>query len=290
MPDATERPAARLGAHMPTTGGLHYALQSGAQVGCELVQLFTTSPQQWRERAIGDEQLSRFRDAMNQSGIRAVSSHASYLINPAASDPEIMRKSREALAGEIRRCGLLGVPYAVTHLGARGECEETDALERLVESIALALRESEGSDVHLLIETTAGQGTCLGHRFEQLQQIVEGAGADPRLGICLDTCHIFAAGYDIRTPEGYAAVTGELDARIGLDRVRLIHANDSRRELGSRVDRHHHIGQGHIGLEGFRLLLNDSRLAHAPVVLETPKSGDMDPVNLGLLRSLSSPA
>lgn len=269
---------------MPTAGGLHTALVAGVEVGCELVQLFTTSPRQWKARELTDEQVGLFQSAMEEHGLRPISSHCSYLINPASADPLVLERSREALLGELQRCERLGVPYAVTHLGAAGAQTEQEAVTGLIESLKWVLERAETPGVTLLLETTAGQGGCLGHRFDQLQAIFEGMNAGERAGLCLDTCHIFAAGYDIRSADAYAQTMAELEERIGIRRIRLIHANDSRRELGSRVDRHQHIGSGEIGLEAFRLLLTDPRFASVPVVLETPKEGEMDPINLAALR------
>jgi deoxyribonuclease-4 len=172
------------------------------------------------------------------------------------------------------------------HQGAIGKgVSEEDALLRLIDSVKYALDASPADGAMLLLETTAGQGSCLGYRFEQVQRVLDAVDAPERLNVCMDTCHLFAAGYDLRTPETYAATMTEFDERIGLARVKMIHANDSKKELGSRVDRHEHVGQGHLGPEAFRLLLADTRLAHAPLLLETPKEGDMDPVNLAALRS-----
>jgi deoxyribonuclease IV len=214
-----------------------------------------------------------------------VAAHDTYLINPAAADPVVLERSRAGMIDELERAAALGIPALVMHLGARGTEPEEAALERLIESVRLALERTPEDGPALLLETTAGQGTCLGHRFEHLAVVLEALGHTGRLAVCLDTCHIFAAGYDIRTPEAYGATMAEFDRVIGLERVRLVHANDSKRELGSRVDRHAAIGQGEIGLEGFRALVNDTRIK-APLVLETPKEGEMDRVNLATLRSL----
>jgi deoxyribonuclease-4 len=214
-----------------------------------------------------------------------VAAHDTYLINPAAADPVMLERSRAAMLDELDRAGRLGIPSLVMHLGARGAESEETALERLIESVRLALEKSPGDGPMLLLETTAGQGTCLGRRFEHLARVLEAVDRPDRLAVCLDTCHIFAAGYDMRTPDAYETTIGEFDRVIGLERLRLVHANDSKRELGSRVDRHVAIGAGEIGLEGFRMLVNDRRI-DAPIVLETPKEGDMDRVNLAALRGV----
>lgn len=277
----------RFGAHMMIAGGLHKAIATGQDVGCDVVQVFTKSPQQWQARPLAAEDIVAFRDAQEAAGIPCVAAHDTYLINPATADPAVLERSRAAMVDELERAAALGIPALVMHLGARGTEPEEDALGRLVESVRMALERTPSDGPALLLETTAGQGTCLGHRFEHLAFVLEALGHPERLAVCLDTCHIFAAGYDIRTIEAYRETMAEFDRVIGLDRVRLVHANDSKREMGSRVDRHAAIGAGEIGLEGFRALLNDPRIT-APIVLETPKEGDMDRVNLATLRSLSN--
>lgn len=271
---------------MPTSGGLHFAITGGHAIGCDAVQIFTKSPQQWKAKELTDEQVAAFRQASETTGVPCLASHDSYLINPASADEELLQKSRDALVHELQRCALLGIPFVVMHQGAVGKgVSEADALQRLADSVKYALDATSAEGPMLLLETTAGQGSCLGYRFEQVQQVLDAVNAPERLNVCLDTCHLFAAGYDLRTPETYAATMTEFDERIGLNRVKMIHANDSKKELGSRVDRHEHVGQGHLGPEAFRLLLADARLAHAPLLLETPKEGDMDPVNLAALRT-----
>jgi deoxyribonuclease-4 len=270
---------------MPTAGGLHNALYSGQKVGCEVVQVFTKSPQQWKAREITDADVEAFLRAQEETGIPCVASHDTYLINPAAEDPEILQKSREALADELVRSSRLRIPYVVMHQGACGAAPEEDALGRLIGSVKYALDHSPAEGSVLLLETIAGQGKCLGYRFEHIAHVLEAVDAGDRLGVCLDTCHIFAAGYDFRDPAAFRKTMDDFDRLIGLRRVRLIHANDSKKELGSRVDRHAHIGQGCIGPEGFRLLLTDPCLAEVPVVLETPKEDEMDRANLRALRA-----
>lgn len=278
------------GAHMMIAGGLHKAIAAGKSAGCDVVQVFTKSPQQWQARPLTAADRREFLAAQEETGIPCVAAHDSYLINPAAADPAVLERSRAAMVDELGRAGALGIPALVMHLGARGAEPEEAALERLVESVRLVLEQTDAapgcaSCPALLLETTAGQGTCLGHRFEQIALVLAGVARPDRLAVCLDTCHLFAAGYDLRAPAAYAATMDEMDRRIGLKRVRLVHANDSVRELGSRVDRHAAIGKGEIGREGFRCLVNDPRL-DAPIVLETPKKDNMDPVNLAALRSL----
>jgi deoxyribonuclease-4 len=270
---------------MMIAGGLHKAITAGQDTGCDIVQVFTKSPQQWKARELTDEDVSLFRAAQDETGIPCVSAHDTYLINPAAADPIVLERSRAAMVDELERAGRLGIPALVMHLGASGGEPETAAMDRLVESVRLALEQGPEDGPMLLLETTAGQGTCLGHRFEQIAFVLEQVDRPDRLAVCLDTCHIFAAGYDLRTPDAYHETIAEFDRVIGLRHIRLVHANDSKRELGSRVDRHAAIGGGEIGLDGFRLLVNDPRI-DAPIVLETPKEGDMDRVNLAALRGV----
>jgi deoxyribonuclease-4 len=277
-------PNLRIGAHAQTSGGLHNALSNGQAVGCDVVQIFTKSPQQWKAREFTDQDVERFLQAQRDTGILCLAAHDSYLINPAAEDPEMLQKSRDALADELARSARLRLPFVVMHQGAMGSASEDEALGRLIDTVKYVLDRSPEDGPALLLETTAGQGKCLGHRFEQIGRVLEAVDAGSRLGVCLDTCHLFAAGYDLRDAESYAATMAEFDRLIGLKHVRMIHANDSKKELGSRVDRHEAIGKGHIGPEGFRLLMTDVRFAGVPIILETPKEGDMDPVNLAALR------
>jgi deoxyribonuclease-4 len=284
MPLPTFTPPARFGAHMPTAGGLHNAMHAGLKAGCDVVQIFTKSPQQWKAKELTDDQVMEFYRAQVETGIPCIAAHDTYLINPCSADEEIARKSREALADELVRSSRLAIPYVVMHCGSPGECPEPEGLGRLVDTLKYMLDHAPDDGSVPLLETMAGQGKCVGHSFEHLAHVIDALGAGDRLGICLDTCHIFAAGYDIRDEECYRQVIDQLDRTVGLHRLKLIHANDSKKELGSRVDRHEHIGKGHIGPDGFRFLLTDERLAHVPVVLETPKEGEMDPVNLAALR------
>lgn len=278
------QPGLRIGAHMPTAGGLHNALRSGQAVGCDVIQIFTKSPQQWKTKEFTDADVEKFVEAQKETGILCLAAHDSYLINPAAADAELLQKSRDALADELRRSALLGLPFVVMHQGAIGPATEEEALMRLADSVKYVLDTVPEGGPQLLLETTAGQGKCLGYRFEQIAYVLEALDRDPRVGVCVDTCHLFAAGYDLRDAESYTATMAEFDRLIGLDRIRMVHANDSKKELGSRVDRHEAIGKGHIGPEAFRLLLTDPRLLNVPIILETPKEGEMDPVNLAALR------
>ncbi|GAB4433785.1 MAG: deoxyribonuclease IV [Chloroflexi bacterium OHK40] len=279
------------GAHMSIAGGLSKAFARGQQVGCEAMQIFTKSERQWLARPIPAEEAAAFQAEQARSGIGPVIVHDSYLINLAAPGEELWEKSIAAFAEELERCRLLGIPYLVTHPGAHTGSGEEVGLAREAEALTRLFAAGVGGSTRVLLETTAGQGSTLGYRFEHLARLFELVPYPERLGVCVDTCHIFAAGYDIRTPEGYAATFDALDRAVGLANVCCFHLNDSQKGLGSRVDRHSHIGQGEIGLEGFRLLVNDPRFHDRPMIIETPKGDDMaeDRENLALLRSLVAP-
>jgi deoxyribonuclease-4 len=274
-----------LGAHMPTGKGLGDALRSGKAIGCSAVQVFTSSPQQWRAKEISSAMVLDFKEAQRETGIESVVSHDSYLINLSSGDEELREKSVHGLIGELNRCAVYGIPNVVSHMGSwKGLASEDEGCRRIAESTLRVLNETS-DDVTLLMETTAGQGTSLGYRFEQLARVLELTEAHPRLGICLDTCHVFAAGYDIRKEENYEVTWAGFDAIIGLDRLRAIHCNDSKKPFGSRVDRHEHIAEGEIGPTAFRLLVNDRRFTRIPILLETPDAPEGHQMNLDRLRS-----
>ncbi len=273
---------------MPTSGGLHLALQRGREIGCTAVQVFTSSPQQWKAKPMADEAVERFQQAQAATGIDCVVSHDSYLVNLCATNDEIRAKSIEGLKAEVERCARLGIRWVVSHMGSHLGAGEEAGLQAVAEGARRVFEETSDS-VTLLMETTAGQGSALNYRFEHLATLIESLQGHPRLGVCLDTCHLFAAGYDLRDRESYEATFSELERWVGLDRVKAIHANDSKKGLGSRVDRHAHIGEGEIGIEAFRLLVNDPRWIEVPILLETPDAETMHKVNLERLKSLLDP-
>jgi len=284
-----------LGAHLSIAGGLAQALWRGKEQGCDCIQLFTKNANQWRARPLTTEAHAAFAQAQAATGVTPVAAHDSYLINLASPDPVLFQRSVEALGEERERAHVLGLPYLVVHPGSHRGSGEQEGLARIAQGINLVLSrweaQSEGEGVMILLETTAGQGAMLGNRFEHFAAIIEHITTPEGVGVCLDTCHCFAAGYDIRTPEGYEATLTEFQRVVGLDRLKLIHVNDSKADLGARVDRHAHIGQGYIGLDTFRRLLQDLRLAGLPFILETPKGrttqgADWDSVNLQTLRGL----
>jgi deoxyribonuclease IV len=278
----------KLGAHMSISGGLHKAFGLGERAGCDTIQIFSKNQQQWRAKPLIDQEIASFKAEQLRSGLGPLIVHDSYLINLASPKDELWEKSIAAFAEELERCAALGIPYLVTHPGAHTGAGEQAGLQREADAINRLFEQGVGGDTMVLLETTAGQGSCLGYRFEHLARLIELIGRDERLGVCVDTCHLLAAGYDIRTPEVYDATFAEFDRVVGIDRIKAIHLNDSQKDLGSRVDRHAHIGEGCIGLEGFRALVNDQRFAELPMILETPKGEDLaeDIANLATLRGL----
>lgn len=277
-----------LGAHMSIAGGLHLAFTRIRKVKGEALQIFLSNQRQWKTPPLTAEIIENFRLQWQKNRSIVVAAHDSYLINLAAPDQITVEKSVTAFADELVRAAALEIPFLITHPGShRGQGVEA-GLESFVHNLDSAITLSKTSTVSVLIETTAGQGTNLGSKFEEIGLILRESRYRDRLGVCFDTSHAFAAGYDFRTPETYAETFSLFDQIIGLQRLKFFHLNDSKRLLGSRVDRHEHIGKGEIGLNGFRLLLNDPRFQNHPMVLETPKGKDLkeDRRNLKVLRSL----
>jgi deoxyribonuclease-4 len=274
---------------MSIAGGMDRAPRRGREVGCDTIQLFTKSNRQWGAKPLTEEEVAAFKAALAEAGISPVVAHDCYLINLAAPDATVWARSLAAFREEMERAERLGIPYLVTHPGAHLGAGEPAGIARVAEALNRLHAALPPLALMVLLETTAGQGTSLGRRFEELAAILERVERPERVGICLDTCHLFAAGYDLRTPAGYEAAMRELALTLGIDRVRAIHLNDSKSGLGSRVDRHTHIGEGALGTAAFRLLLNDSRFRGVPMILETPKDDDdgtADRRNLALLRRL----
>lgn len=276
-----------LGAHESVSKGLYLAFERINQVGGESLQIFTRNQRQWNPKPLSDTEVEQFTGAWEKHNRMVVASHASYLVNLASGKEELRQKSIDAFSGELRRCHQLAIPYVVLHPGSHGGDGIEMGIKRFVVSLDEAIEQAE-SPAMVLVETTAGQGTGLGSRFEELAQIRSLSRFSEKIGVCLDTCHIFAAGYDIRTEKSYQATMAEFDRVIGLDNLRFFHLNDSKKDLGSRVDRHEHIGAGCIGQDGFRFILNDPCFENHNMTLETPKSDDLheDIENLRLLRSL----
>ena len=278
-----------LGAHMSIAGGIHNAFSHGERAGCRTLQIFLKNANQWKGRWLTEEDRSLYIEAQKRSSIGPVMAHNSYLINLASPDPFLYERSLEAFMEEMGRANFLGVPHVVLHPGAHMGAGENQGIARVAAAINRAVTQVP-PPVVILLENTAGLGTCLGHRFEQAA-ILDRVRHPERIGVCLDTCHLFAAGYDIRSEAGYRKTILEFDRLLGVERIRAFHVNDCKRELGARVDRHAHIGKGFIGLEAFRCLVNDRRFARVPKILETPKGKDLreDLINLAVLRSLQKP-
>ncbi len=277
-----------LGAHMPTVGGVSRALERGAEVGCEIVQIFVKSNHQWFGKPFAKEELARFATHRAAKTFRHLFAHAGYLINLGALPSPKRDLSVKSLIEEVRLAASLDLPFVVMHPGAHIGCGELSGLRNAVAGLKEVFRATCTLPVRIALEITAGQGTCLGYKIEHLAAIYDKIGNAERLGVCLDTAHLFAAGYDIRSPQQWDRVMQEIDGLIGLKEILAIHLNDSATELGSRVDRHAGIGKGKIGREAFRHIVNDARLVELPGCLETPKSPDLheDVENLAILRSL----
>lgn len=286
-----------LGCHLSIGGGLYKAIERAEELGINALQIFSHSARSWQMKPLSDGDAEEFRTAWAESSVEYVVVHTSYLINLASPKEEIYAKSIDALRGEISRAGRLGISHVNTHVGAHLRTGVEAGIERIVRALDEVLTSSEAEahpGVKLLLENDAGAGTSLGARFDELAVIIDNGSNPERLGVCFDTCHGFAAGYDFTTDHGLEAMLQQLDRAVGVERLKLVHVNDSTHPRGSRKDRHEHIGQGQIGLEGFRLLVNHPSLRDLPFVLETPKAphegnklnSDMDPVNLRTIREL----
>ncbi|HSH05549.1 MAG TPA: deoxyribonuclease IV [Anaerolineae bacterium] len=287
----------RLGAHMSAAGGVFNAFNRAAEVGCESFLVFTKSNRQWKAKPLSDKDISKWhKEATKHDNINSIAVHASYLINLASPKPDLWEKSYQALKVEWERAHALDIPYLTFHPGSHVSAGEQVGLDNIARALKRLLSEIDGAPI-ICLETMAGQGTNLGYKFSQLGYLLEHGDDNPgsgRLGVCFDTCHVFAAGYDIRTPQAYQATLDEFDRHVGLDYIKCFHFNDSKHGLGEQKDRHAHIGQGEIGAEGFANFINDPRWAEHPAHLETPKTEEdedgqeieMDPINLNLLKSL----
>ena len=293
-PEALTSPAPRLGAHLSIAGGLPRAVDRAEASRCEALQIFTKSAGQWRARVLPSDEVALFRHRVEETGIWPVVAHNSYLINLASASPVLRAQSIAALGEELDRAEALGLAGLVMHPGSCTTGTEADGLRLIADAIKRLLAERPRAQTQVLLEHTAGQGTNLGHRFEHLAGILEGVDGSPRVGVCLDTCHLLAAGYDLCSEKGYEDTFRAFDRIVGLDRLKVFHLNDSRKPRGSRVDRHEHIGKGCLGLDPFRRLLNDPRFAGLPMLLETPKldtpesrrRSDADPWDARNLRTL----
>lgn len=263
-----------LGSHVSIAGGLHKAFEMGEKIGCTAIQIFTRNANRWQAKPLEEHEITLFQDAWKSSNIQTVITHDSYLINLGTPKDPLWVKSQAALLAELQRCEQLGIPYLVIHPGSHVGSGEPAGLQRVAQALNLIHRQTAGYRAQILLETTAGQGTNLGYRFEQLAAILELVQEPERVGICFDTCHAFAAGYELCSEEGYQRTFGAFDQLLGRERLKVIHLNDSLKARGSRIDRHQGLGEGEIGLEGFRLLMNDPDFETLPMILETPKGDD----------------
>ena len=277
-----------LGAHVSIAGGIHNAPERGVKSGCSVIQVFTQNANQWKGKAVSDEDAALFREKFAASGLSDVVSHDIYLINLASAPGEVQDKSLAAFQQELERCARLGIDKIVMHPGSHNGDGEEVGLKRICQAFDLLFARVPQFTGKVLLENTAGQGSNLGYRFAHLKAIVEGCSFPDRFGVCLDTCHAFAAGYQIAERDGYQRTFDEFDRELGISRLMAFHLNDSKKGLGCKVDRHAHIGAGELGLEPFRFIMNDPRFKRVPKFIETPKGDDeeMDAVNLALLRSL----
>lgn len=316
-----------LGSHVSCQGGLYKAVERAEELSCDCIQVFVTNPPRqwpafmgekngsspidglptvtagstpsgdggegsWYTKTLGQKEIDLWSDALRESNLSHPIAHASYLINLASPKEDLFQKSIHALMAELDRCNRLGIEGLVLHPGAYTESSEEEGIKRIIDGMVEVLERTDHVSCRILLENTAGQGTCLGHRFEQLGQMLTGISNDERVGVCMDTCHAFAAGYELNTPHGFREMSSVIDDFLPSHAIRALHLNDSKKPLGSRVDRHEHIGAGEIGLDGFRLLKQHETLGRLPGYLETEKgtdeeSGkDWDAINLQVLRSL----
>ena len=278
-----------LGAHISISGGVGKALIRGKDIGCRVIQIFTKSSNQWLARPLEISEIKEFNKNKEITGISFVVAHNSYLINIASPDSSLRNRSDSAMFIEMQRAELLGLQYLIIHPGAHTGSGEDAGIKRISDSLNILLEKTGDSKVDILLETTAGQGTVLGYRFEHVAEIIQNTNYSKRVGVCFDTCHSYTAGYDIKNR--YEDVFNEFDSVIGVDRLKVFHLNDTLKGCGSRVDRHWHIGMGELGLDTFRRVLNDKRFKDIPMIIETPKGldengTDFDRVNLKALRSL----
>ena len=278
-----------VGAHFSISGGLHEAVHAAAAYGCSALQMFTKNAMTWKERTVSEKEIEAFEIAKRETGITCIAAHAAYLINIASPDRKKRAMSTGALKQELIRAGMLNIPYCIFHPGAHMDEGVNAGILRIADTINLIFDQIPGNRSRLLLETTSGQGSSIGHTFEQLARIIDKVILQDRIGVCLDTCHIFAAGYDIRTEAAYHQTIDKFASVLGLNMLHVIHFNDAKRDLDSRVDRHEHIGNGFIGLPAFGYFINDPRFYHIPKILETPKGEgkeDWDQRNLDTLRHL----
>jgi len=277
-----------LGAHTSTSGGVSKSVILADKLGFTAMQIFTKNNNRWFQKDLSETEINLFKTKLEKSNIKFVVAHDSYLINLCATNKSILAKSRKAFLDELERCELLGISHLNFHPGAHLGAGEKDGIKLIAESLNIVHEKTKNYNVSSMLEATAGQGTAIGYKFEQLREIIDLIEQKDRMTVCIDTAHIFAAGYDIKDSNNFKKVTKEFDDIIGLERLKCFHMNDSKKPLGSRVDRHEHIGKGFIGLEGFKNIMNEKKLTKIPKILETPKGKEQleDLENLKVLRSL----
>lgn len=275
-----------IGGHFPISFGLIHALELTREAGGNVTQFFTKSPGQWKSREIGEEEANSFALAVVHLDIKLLVVHNAYLINLATNKLSLLERSREAFVDEIKRADRLGAKYIVTHVGSHGGAGEQEGLDTLTKSLEKCLEQTRTCNIVILLETMAGQGTQLGHSFFHLGETLRRMGNHPRLGVCLDTCHIYAAGYDISSIDGYKRTIEEFEREIGWDKLKIAHINDAKKPLGSRVDRHEYIGKGFIGIDAFERIVNDPLFSQIPLILETPNPETMHKVYIQMLKKL----
>lgn len=272
-----------IGTHCSISGGIENAILQAIDLGIDTFQIFTKNQRQWREKEFTEAEGKSFRESLQKAGVKIAFSHTTYLINLASADDEIREKSILGLAAELIRCDALGLKYTVLHPGANKYISEIEAIDRIADALNIVTQYTDSLQAMVLLENTAGQGSSIGYKFEHHQEIMKRVNTD-KIGVCVDTCHAYAAGYDIRRRSGVEAFMEGIDKLIGLEKIKVFHFNDSKGDLGSRLDRHAHIGQGKLGLEPFRQIIRD--FPHVPKVLETSKENDMDIKNLELLKEM----
>lgn len=278
-----------IGAYVSVAGGLDKVVPRAVKIGCETIQIFTKSNIQWGSRELTEDEIKNFQIDLKKFNIHPVVVHSSYLINLCARDREILKKSREAFIDELKRCESIGAMYLVFHPGAHLGKGEDYGIKLTAESINLSHERTKNFKTLTVIEITSGQGTAIGYRFDQIKKIIDLVEDKSRVGVCIDTCHLFSAGYDIRSEKGCENVFKEFDEMIGIERIKVFHLNDSKRELNSRIDRHYHIGKGYIGKDAFRYIMRNPNFKNIPKIIETPKGYDdkFDIANLTALRRLA---
>jgi deoxyribonuclease IV len=277
-----------LGAHTSISGGISLAVDLAEKLNFTAIQIFTKNNNRWFAKPLDEKEIDSYKSKLKASHIKFVVAHDSYLINLCAKDLEMLNKSRDSFIDELQRCEQLGIPHLNFHPGAHLGQGEEEGIKLIAESLNIAHRKTPGYKVTSMLEVTAGQGSAIGYKFEHIKKIIDLVEDKKRMTVCIDTAHVFAAGYDIKDPANYRKVINEFDSIVGLDRLKCMHINDSKKPLGSKVDRHEHIGKGFIGMEGFTNIMNDKKLVNVPKVLETPKGKEQleDVTNLNILKSL----